>query len=230
MSFQFKLSDFDDYSFDEGRFNTPSVKNFIDQSGFKNNENTLALVGCGGTISSAYSPSNENISPTHFSPINDILKDLDTAFGVAENQTSFISLLNKDSRDITIEDIIFVMDFLNGIQNNRIVLTVGTYGLPLVTQILDRCIEKDRAKLICVTGSMLISSIKENDADFNGGGAITSLNALSHLSSSINESIVYTAFHGKVYKPHECENLELHLESHKDVEFYRGQRLAKSNA
>ena len=223
------MEDFDDYVFDETRFKTPSVKNFLDQSSFKNAEDIFALVGCGGTISSAYSPTNENISPTHFSPINDILNDLGTAFGVAEDKASFLSLLNKDSRDITKDDVTYIMDILNGIDNTRIVLTVGTYGLPIFTQILDRCIVKDHRKIICVTGSMLISSIKENDADFNGGGAISSVNALERLAPQEQSPIVYAAFHGKIYKPHECADLELHLESHKDVEFYRGQRLARAS-
>ena len=226
MSFQFTLDDFDDYTFDEARFNTPSNKAFVEQNGFKNDPDTFAIIGCGGTISSAYSPTNENIAPTHFSPINDILKDLDTSFGIAENTASFISLINKDSRDITKDDIVFIMDVLNGIKSTRIVLTVGTYGLPLFTQIIDKCIQKE--KIVCVTGSMLISSIKENDVDFNGGGAISSVNTLDRLSS-VNESIVYASFHGKIYKPEECKNLELHLDSHSDVEFYRGQRLAKAS-
>ena len=68
MSFQFTLDDFDDYTFDEARFNTPSNKAFVEQNGFKNDPDTFAIIGCGGTISSAYSPTNENIAPTHFSP------------------------------------------------------------------------------------------------------------------------------------------------------------------
>lgn len=225
MTFQFSLDDFNDYTFDAGRFNAPATQSFITQNNFKNEEQTIALIGCGGTISSAYSPSNENIAPTHFSPINDILRDLHSAFGVAEDKISFISLLNKDSRDITKEDMFFILDILNGIDNKLITATVGTYGLPLFTQIFDKCILKDKNKKVCVTGSMLISSIKENDADFNGGGAITSLNTLDKLSSH-SSSIVYAAFHGKIYLAQDCKDLELHLESHQDVKFYRGQRLA----
>jgi len=228
MSFQFTLEDFDDYTFDEARFNTPSVKAFIEQSGFNNSNDIFALIGCGGTISSAYSPKNENIRPTHFSPINDILSDLNESFGVAEDKTSFISLVNKDSREITREDIIFVMDVLNGIRATSIVITVGTYGLPLFTQIAEKCIQKNKKKIVCVTGSMLISSIKETDADFNSGCAVASVNAL-HKLSDITESMVYAAFHGKIYEPSECAHLELHLESHADAEFYRGQRLARVN-
>lgn len=226
--FQFDLDSFNNYKFDTERFNSPSVQNLIEQSNFKNSSHHKALIGCGGTISSAYSPSSENIKATHFSPVKDILMDLDQAFGVAENKISYISLLNKDSRDLTVNDMTFVLDFLNGIDNQQILITVGTYGLPLFTQIFDKCIEKSREKIICVTGSMLISSIKENDADFNGGGAITSLNSLSYFTPEI-KSLVYAAFHGKVYNSNDCKELELHLESHKNVEFYRGQRLAKAS-
>lgn len=120
---------------------------------------------------------------------------------------------------------ILVLDILNGLSNKMIAITVGTYGLPLFTRIFDKCVEKSKGKKVCVTGSMLISSIKENDADFNGGGAIASLNALEYLSDH-QETIVYAAFHGKIYKADDCKSLELHLESHKDVKFYRGQRLA----
>ena len=105
-------------------------------SAFKNDGKSFAIVSCGGTISSAYSPARENIRPTNRSPITDTIEALHQSFGLAKKDVSTISLMNKDSRHIAIEDMKFLLDFLNSIDNERIVVTCGTYGLPLFTQII----------------------------------------------------------------------------------------------
>lgn len=47
MSFSFTLEDFDDYSFDEKRFNSPAIQNLIDQNDFQNQSDVIALIVVG---------------------------------------------------------------------------------------------------------------------------------------------------------------------------------------
>lgn len=122
--------------------------------------------------------------------------------------------MDKDSRDITIEDMKFLLNFLNAIQNKRIVVTCGTYGLPLFTRIIAEGF-KSKNSVLGVTGSMLISSMREYDVDFNSGAVIGAVNAFSKQKNIDDEPAVFAAFHGKIYMPNECVDLDLHPESHK---------------
>lgn len=224
MSLNFTLDDFATYKPDKEFADTPFFSTLLRNSAFKNDEKSFAIISCGGTISSAYSPTSENIRPTEKSPITDTLNALNVSFGLAQKDISTISLMDKDSRFITIQDIMFLLNFLNSIENRRIVVTCGTYGLPLFTQIIDAHLQPSK-KILGITGSMLISSLREHDVDFNAGGVVTAVNALSKMELGEPTPIVFASFHGKVYMPEECGDLELHLASHKDVEFYRGQPL-----
>jgi len=224
MSLNFTLDDLSDYKPDEAFKDTPAFKTLLRNNAFSSDGDSLAVVSCGGTISSAYSPARENIRATDKSPITDTLEALHSAFGLSNKDVSTISLLDKDSRDITVEDMTFILDFINSIDNKRIALTCGTYGLPLFTQIIGAHL-KDPKKILGVTGSMLISSMREHDVDFNAGGVVTAINGFEKMGWNEETPLVFASFHGKVYMPDECETLELHLPTHNDVEFYRSQPL-----
>jgi len=224
MTLNISLNDLSDYQPDLELKDSSTFKKLLENNKFNNDKKSFAVVSCGGTISSAYSPAKENIRATDKNPIADTLEALNTSFGLGDENISTISLLNKDSRDITAEDITFILNFLNSIDNGRIVLTCGTYGLPLFTQIIGAHLA-DPKKILGVTGSMLISSMREHDVDFNAGGVVTAVNAFSKIGWDEEQPLVFASFHGEVYMPEECENLELHLPSHNDVEFYRNQPL-----
>lgn len=222
----FTLEDFDNYSYQARKSENKALEALIKGARFKNSSDIMAFIGYGGTISSAYSPSRENIAATQNSPAIELLDDLGKAFGIAPNDYSYIPLMDKDSRDITVDDIVFLLDFLNTIENRRVILTCGTYGLPLFTQIIGKH-TKGKGRVIGITGSILISPFKEQDVDFNAGGIITAVNALAKRASDSQPIEVFAGFHGSVFDPQECANLDLHPESHKDVEFYRTQRLVR---
>ncbi len=224
MGLNFTLEDLSDYKTDTNFSTTAMFETLLRNNAFKNDPNSFAIVSCGGTISSAYSPLRENIRATDKSPITDTLTALNNSFGLANKDISTISLINKDSRDITVKDMTFILNFLNSIENERTVLTCGTYGLPLFTQIIGEHLTSSK-KVLGVTGSILISSMREHDVDFNAGGVVTTVNALSKIGRKKDKPTVFASFHGEVHTPEECEDLNLHIESHKEVEFYKGQPL-----
>ena len=223
MALTFQLSDFDDYKFED--VDVPSFNQLLELNKFKNDDAYIAILSCGGTISSAYSAKKECILPTSKSTITETLEHLDTSFGTAETNITSASLLKKDSRDISVNDIKYVLDTINKINNNRIIVSFGTYGLPLLTQIVDRH-TVDKNKTVILTGSMLISTMKEHDVDFNAGGAISLVNGLhEYARDNRDHALVCLAFHGKIYTSDECRSLDLHPDSHAEVLFYKGQRL-----
>lgn len=197
------------------------------QLGYRDTENTITILGAGGTISSTYKPALENINSSYRNPIFDLRNEISEGFGIVAKNLSSIPVLNKDSRKITPDDMKFILDVCNGIKAKSIIVTCGTYGLPLFTQIIAKHI-LPAAKDIVVTGSMLPPSHGTgwpiSDIDINCGAALATINTLRTLRKQGDaESRVFASFHGDIFTAEQCKDLTLHPDSHKDVELYRGQ-------
>jgi len=220
-----KSEELDDYKVDENFLDSTMCRALLDNASFKNEKDKVAIIGCGGTISSVYSPLYETIQPTNHSPVFDLLNALHEAFGIAEDNITYLPLINKDSRDIDERDLRLTLDIINNIENERVLLTCGTYGVQLFTYILSQHVHK-KNKIVVATGSMLPSPFREQDADVNGIAGVTALNTIHAMRKQPeeNDPIVLCSFHGRVFKPKECIDLDLHPVSHKNIKFYRGVR------
>lgn len=214
------------YKYDQKSLNSPGAQALLSNASFKNQKDSLAILGCGGTISSVYSPLHESIHATNHSPTMDLLVALHDSFGLAEDDITYLPLINKDSREVTSEDVNFLLDMINGIENERIIVTFGTFGVQTLTKVIADNI-KVKNKIIITTGSMLPSAFREQDADVNGLAAVASANTVHALRNQENtefDSVVLCTFHGGIFSPGECIDLDLHPASHKNVKFYRGVR------
>ncbi len=187
----------------------PAVTALVGQGGFRNNKSTLAIIGAGGTISSSYYFNEETIHPSSYNPINERIHELEKAFHIANKDFSYLSLLTKDSRDITKKDVRFLIDFIDSIDNEQVILSCGTFGIPNMVRILDKC-DLKKSKIICVTGSLLPSCFKNDDCDVNIGAALSSINAIKTFGKKGKKSTVFGSFHGEIFLPKDCKHLNLH--------------------
>ncbi|MBI3573730.1 asparaginase [Candidatus Kaiserbacteria bacterium] len=177
-------------------------------SGKKSNKSHILLLGCGGTISSGYTPTYETIVPLHPSPA---IKQIDylNLFKISNIKYDRLDLLAKDSRKIAHADIIELLDLLHRVPNRKILITAGTYMLPKIAKIIALTC-KDLKKSIVLTGSILPAGFVASDADANIWSALTVLNHLEAegLDTKFNVLLV---FHGRVFSSvKEFKKLNLH--------------------
>lgn len=97
-----------------------------------------------------------------------------------------ISLLKKDSQDITDDDRELIVRTCQKAPQDKIIVTHGTDSMITTAQSLTAI--KD--KTIVLTGSAKPERFKDNDADFNVGSAASAVAILPHG--------VYIAMHGRV--------------------------------
>ncbi len=178
---------------------------------FQSEEEMTALIAFGGTIQSAYIPDQETIAPVMMNPSFERINELHEHFHLAPQQITGTVFLAKDSRHITDRDMIRLIHALQWIKNKKIMLTCGTYMLPLITQIIDHHFGDGRSdKLIGVTGSMLPLSQEAQDADFNVGGTFGALEAFDAAGQT---GLVFAYFHGHVFCGDKLNGLDLHSQS-----------------
>jgi L-asparaginase/Glu-tRNA(Gln) amidotransferase subunit D len=174
---------------------------------FTYDKNFLALIAFGGTIQSAYVPTSENIVPVPINPAQERSIELRT-FDIVSDKISSAILLVKDSRDIVDADIFGLIHLLREIPNQRVLLTCGTYLLPVVAHVLDVHFGDGKSdKIIGVTGSWLPMTQEGQDADYNLGGTTAAINAFYHAGK---QGIVFAQFHGEIFTGDALRRLELH--------------------
>ena len=105
-----------------------------------------------------------------------------------------LSVLKKDSLDITDEDRQNLFDIVKNLNENKIVITHGTDTIQLTAKKLSEV----KNKKIVLTGAMIPEKFKDSDADFNLGMAVAGVQFLSDG--------VYIALFGKLSKWEEFEN------------------------
>jgi hypothetical protein len=168
----------------------------------------LAVLAFGGTVQSAYVPSEENIMPVAMNPAFERTYELAERFGVASRELTGAILVAKDSRLLENADVISLVHSIEQMPNTRIVVSCGTYFLPVIAQILDEHFGNGKSdKIIGVFGSWLPLSIEGQDADFNIGGTIAAVNALAKTN---HKGIVFAQFHGEMFFGEELVKLNLH--------------------
>ena len=108
-----------------------------------------------------------------------------------------ISLLKKDSLDITEEDRDKIYETCRKADCDKIIITHGTDTMIETAKRLSDI----RDKVIVLTGSMKPERFSDSDASFNIGTAIGAMNVL--------ERGVYIAMNGRVYTWNRCRKLKI---------------------
>jgi L-asparaginase/Glu-tRNA(Gln) amidotransferase subunit D len=189
---------------------TDCAKRYLDDTF---SQDHLLLIGYGGTISSGYTPTDETIVPLAPSPAKKSIEFMN-AFQNSKLKFDHIPLLDKDSRDVTDDDLYTLFDIIFLSKNRKILITVGTYLWPKITKALFLFSGKIGTKKIISTGSMLPAGFLASDAEANIWSAITLLNFIDHTFSGT--PFVGFVFHGNTYATKESlDTLDLHP---KDIE------------
>jgi L-asparaginase len=142
----------------------------------------LLFIQTGGTIDKDYPRATKGWAFEISDPaVERILERIKPSF-----KYKIVSLLKKDSQEITDEDRELILKTCLQEEADRIVITHGTDTMIETAHKL--AIIKD--KTIVLTGSMKPERFKDNDADFNVGTAIGAVESLPNG--------VYVAMHGRV--------------------------------
>lgn len=116
--------------------------------------------------------------------VNDILEEALAGFSF-----EVVSILKKDSLDITAEDRQRIVDHVMAEPRTHILITHGTDTMVETA----RCLQEIKGKTIVLTGAMQPARFRRTDANFNIGYAIA---AAQHLPYG-----VYLAMNGQVFTP-----------------------------
>ena len=146
----------------------------------------ISFIQCGGTIDKGYPQG---------------LTDHGYAFKIEEPATISIlerakpqieidmhEVLRKDSLDMDQTDRDTIKEYVENIENDKIILTHGTDTMSLTAE----DISSIKGKTIVLTGSMLPERFRNTDADFNLGMAIGGVQVLPHGT--------YIALQGRLVK------------------------------
>ena len=145
----------------------------------------IKIFSVGGTIDKVYFDQLSNYQVGGPS-IRDILENLPLNFDY-----DIVSLIRKDSLDMTGEDRQLVYDAVFQTPNRLILITHGTDTMvETAKRLLDI-----QGKVIVLTGAMEPAGFKNSDAVFNVGCAIGAL-------QSVAEG-VYIAMNGRIYHPNQ---------------------------
>lgn len=135
---------------------------------------TIVFVQSGGTIDKNYPASDSNhgyyfdVGEASFL---DILQRVNPEFSYKT-----ISVLRKDSLDISDEERTQILDALKNISQDRIIVTHGTDTIRKTAELLSSI--KD--KTIVLTGARLPERFYDSDAEFNVGMAVAGAQVLPH--------------------------------------------------
>jgi L-asparaginase len=144
---------------------------------------TLKIFTTGGSIDKIYSTKSSDFVVAD-PQIDDILRDanVSVAYGI-------VSLMKKDSLEITPADRQLIVEAVTAAPQQRIIITHGT----------DTMIDTAKAltgipdKVIVLTGAMQPAAFKHTDAAFNIGCAVTAVQTLPDG--------VYIVMNGKIFDP-----------------------------
>ena len=152
----------------------------------------ITFITTGGTIDKSYSKKKGTYNFDVMDPsINFVLENITPNF-----EHEVISILKKDSLNMTDKDRQLIFDTCNDVENDKIIITHGTDTMINTAKKLSEI--KD--KVIILVGSAHPERFKETDADFNIGMAVGAVNVL--------KDGVYVAMNGRVYKWNECKKTD----------------------
>lgn len=165
-------------------------------------KNHIHIIKMGGTIEfkdPAYQKMNEELMKLDPS-IDSYLKNLVKPHFSYETEI----ICEKDSREITKEDLNNLWRVIKNSREENILITHGTFTMKDTAKFLEEfLIEEKLNKKIIITGAMIpIVGFSVSDAAFNLGYSIASFNSI--------ESGVYICMNGGIFKSNEVEkNTEL---------------------
>jgi L-asparaginase len=143
----------------------------------------IAFIQTGGTIDKDYPRATGGYAFEIGEPaVKRILQRINPNFDF-----EIISILKKDSLDITEEDKKKIYDTCEKTEANRIVVTHGTDTMIETAEKLSSI----KGKVIVLTGAMKPEKFIDSDASFNLGSAVGAVNIL--------QKGVYIAMNGKIY-------------------------------
>ena len=109
-----------------------------------------------------------------------------------------VSIMQKDSLDITELDRIKIIDIIASDPASRIIITHGTDTMTET----GKCLQTISNKTIVLTGSMYPAQYRDSDAVFNLGCALIAVQILSPG--------IYIAMNGRIFEPNSTvKNIEL---------------------
>ena len=144
----------------------------------------ITFIQTGGTIDKDYPRPTKGYAFEISEPaVKRILKKLNPSFDY-----EILSVLKKDSFDITGEDREVIYKTCKKQKNNRIIITHGTDTMVETAMKLSDI----KNKVIILTGSMKPERFSDSDAPINVGVALGAINIL--------KDGIYIAMHGRVFK------------------------------
>ena len=143
----------------------------------------ITFIQTGGTIDKDYPKQTKGFAFEIGEPsVKRILEKINPDF-----EFEIISLLKKDSLDITNEDREEIRETCKKIENNKIIITHGTDTMIETAKYLHEI----KNKVIVLTGAMKPEKFSDSDAMFQIGSAIGALNCL--------ENGIYIAMNGNIF-------------------------------
>ena len=142
----------------------------------------ITFIQTGGTIDKDYPRTTRGYAFEISEPaVKRILEKLNPSFDF-----EIITVLKKDSLEMTDEDRQKIYDMCKELENDKIIITHGTDTMPETAEKLNAI----RDKTIVITGAMRPERFANSDAPINIGAAIGAVQVL--------ENGVYIAMHGLV--------------------------------
>lgn len=154
----------------------------------------IKIITTGGTIDKVYFDQKSQFQIGEPS-VSEILEDARVSLSY-----DIISVLRKDSLDMTDNDRKLIYDRVVSCRQRRIVITHGTDTMIDTAKVL----QQTSGKIIVLTGSIQPARFRFTDAVFNVGCAITAVQLLSEG--------VYIAMNGKIFDP---ENVRKNMDKNR---------------
>ncbi len=149
----------------------------------------IIFITTGGTIDKDYASKAQTYNFEIAKPaVSRILKTIRPNFDF-----KVISILKKDSLDITDNDRQLIFDTCKDVQNDKIIITHGTDTMVKTAKKLSSI----KGKKIILVGASKPERFKDSDAAVNIGVAIGAVNCL--------KAGVYITMNGRVYDWNNCE-------------------------
>lgn len=149
----------------------------------------IAFIQTGGTIDKDYPRTTKGYAFEIAEPaVRRILEKLNPAFDY-----EIVSILKKDSLDITEKDRKKILEACKRTKSNKIIITHGTDTMLETAKVLN----KIKDKTIIITGAMRPERFSNSDAPINIGMSIGAVNIL--------ESGVFIAMHGRILRWDKCK-------------------------
>lgn len=145
----------------------------------------MLIIQTGGTIDKDYPKTNKGYAFEIDEPA--VSRVLANAFPGFEFEV--VSLLKKDSLEITDEDRLYLKNFIKDSQASKILITHGSDTMPDTARFLNNIAQKT----IVLTGAYRPERFSNSDAAFNIGVAIGALNTLEEGTFIAMNGLVFSA-------------------------------------